>query len=60
MVRLSKPKSLMSSVLLRIVLAATVVVGMLTTLSYMFIYTGTQTRLLDNLTDWVLERAVLR
>ena len=59
MLRLGKPTStsLMRSVLLRIVLAATLVVGALTALAYSFIYTETQTRLLDNLRDWVVERA---
>ncbi|WP_339857757.1 diguanylate cyclase [Pseudohongiella acticola] len=53
----SRPRSLMRSVLLRIVLAATLVVGSLTMLAYTFIQTETQTRLLDNLSDWVVERA---
>jgi diguanylate cyclase (GGDEF)-like protein len=47
----------MRSVLLRIVLATALVVGALTTLAYSFIHTETQTRLLDNLSDWVVERA---
>lgn len=55
--RRPKSKSLMRSVLLRIVLAATVVVGALTTLAYTFIYAETRTRLLENLGDWVVERA---
>ena len=53
----SAPRSLMRSVLLRIVLATALVVGALTTLAYSFIHTETQTRLLDNLSDWVVERA---
>ncbi|HDZ08584.1 sensor domain-containing diguanylate cyclase [Pseudohongiella sp.] len=59
MARLRRPKSksLMRSVLLRIVLAASLVVGALTMMAYTFIYAGTQTRMLDNLSDWVVERA---
>lgn len=59
MVRLGRPTStsLMRSVLLRIVLAATLVVGGLTAVAYSFIHTETQERLLDNLRDWVVERA---
>lgn len=51
------PRSLMRSVLLRIVFVATLAVGALTVLAYGFIYTGTQQRMLDNLSDWVTERA---
>ncbi|ALO45949.1 sensor domain-containing diguanylate cyclase [Pseudohongiella spirulinae] len=52
-----RPRSLMRSVLRRIVLAAVLVVGGLTALAYSFIHTETQSRLLDNLSDWVIERA---
>ncbi len=56
-VRTSYSRSLMRSVLLRIVLAASLVVAALTALAYTFIHTETQRRLLDNLRDWVVERA---
>lgn len=55
--RKSRSRSLMRSVLLRIVLAAALIVGALTAMAYSFIYGGTQARLLDNLSDWVVERA---
>lgn len=51
------PRSLMRSVLLRIIFASTLVVGTLTTLAYSFIHSETQTQLLNNLSDWVVERA---
>jgi diguanylate cyclase (GGDEF)-like protein len=47
----------MRSVLRRIILAAILVVGGLTALAYTFIHTETRNRLLDNLSDWVVERA---
>ena len=51
------PRSLMRSVLKRIVLATSIVIAALTALAYSFIYSATETRLLDNLSDWVVERA---
>ncbi|HBX37349.1 MAG TPA: GGDEF domain-containing protein [Pseudohongiella sp.] len=50
-------RSLMRSVLVRIVLAAALVVGGLTALAYSFIRNETQSRMLDNLGDWIVERA---
>ena len=47
----------MRSMLRRIILAAILVVGGLTALAYTFIHTETRSRLLDNLGDWVVERA---
>lgn len=53
----SSSRSLMRSVLMRITLAAALVVVTLTTLAYLFIHSQTQTQLLNNLSDWVVERA---
>ncbi|MAY57308.1 MAG: GGDEF domain-containing protein [Gammaproteobacteria bacterium] len=50
-------RSLMRSVLVRIMLAAALVVGGLTALAYTFIYNETQSRMLDNHGDWIVERA---
>ncbi|MDH7943367.1 diguanylate cyclase [Pseudohongiella sp. SYSU M77423] len=47
----------MRSVLVRIMLAAALVVGGLTALAYTFIYNETQSRMLDNYGDWIVERA---
>lgn len=51
------PRFLIRSVLKRIIVATTLVVAALTALAYSFIYNTTETRMLDNLSDWVVERA---
>ncbi|MDF1622556.1 MAG: hypothetical protein P1V33_03690 [Pseudohongiella nitratireducens] len=51
------PRSLMRSVLKRIALATTLVVTALTMLAYSFLYTSTENRMLQNLSNWVVERA---
>lgn len=50
-------RSLMRSVLVRVLLASAIVVGGLTALAYTFIHNETQSRVLDNLGDWLVERA---